>query len=71
MFWCCFVFQTYLVIDREGIKFITEENKPTEFDLDYIYPYEVEEEYIKAEGKWNDLIDQLIAETSLTVPPHR
>lgn len=51
--------------------FITEENKPKEYDLNYVYPYEVEEQYIKAERYWDDIIDKMIAETSLTVPPHR
>jgi len=60
-----------MCITREGVTFITKENKPVEFDLDYIYPYEVEEQYIKAEKHWDHIIDQMIAETSLTVPPHR
>ena len=56
---------------REGVIFETPENKPKENDLSYIYPYETEEEYIEAEGKWNIQIEALISETSLTVPPHR
>ncbi|KAL4226056.1 Histone deacetylase domain [Mactra antiquata] len=56
---------------KDGIIFQTKENKPTEYDLTYIYPYKVEKDYIEAEDKWNNIIDDLIKETSLTVPPHR
>ena len=58
-------------IFRDGIEFITPENKPSEYSLTYAYPYKVEQEYLQAESKWNNIVDGLIAETSLTVPPHR
>ena len=58
-------------IIRDGIEFKTPENKPSEYSLTYAYPYKVEQEYLQAESKWNNIVDGLIAEISLTVPPHR
>ncbi|XP_045164142.2 histone deacetylase 6-like isoform X1 [Mercenaria mercenaria] len=83
-YWTCLCYQSRLDEDepcefdgvnsdppKDGIVFDTPENKPSEYPLTYTYPYNVEQEYIQAESKWNSTIDSLIAETSLTVPPHR
>ncbi|XP_060580464.1 histone deacetylase 6-like isoform X2 [Ruditapes philippinarum] len=83
-YWTCLCYQPQLDEDepceldgvnddppKDGIVFQTPENKPSEYPLTYAYPYKVEQEYLQADSNWNNIIDNLIAETSLTVPPHR
>ncbi|KAL3852489.1 hypothetical protein ACJMK2_016120 [Sinanodonta woodiana] len=81
-YWKCFQYQSTLGLEmtcpfpgvnemppREGIEFITTENKPKEYPLFYTYPTKVEEKY--SGDRWDKAIDKLISETNLAVPPNR
>ena len=55
---------------REGVEFITEKNKPSEFPLTYTYPEEVKQVYLHTD-KFRVQIETLIKETSLASAKHR
>ncbi|OWF48323.1 histone deacetylase 6-like isoform X1 [Mizuhopecten yessoensis] len=82
-YWNCFSYQTELALEescpyeevndmppKPGMPFVTEENKPKEYTIMYEYEDGVEEEYI-IQHKFDAVIDQLIADTSLAVPPNK
>lgn len=68
----CFKKTLLSFIYRSGVIFTTPENRPTEYPLeDYIYSEKVREIYIDNGNNFDPIIDALIAETSLAVPPNR
>ncbi|XP_033746720.1 histone deacetylase 6-like isoform X2 [Pecten maximus] len=82
-YWSCFSYQTELTWEelcpfedvnemppKPDMPFVTEENKPKEFPIMYEFEDGVEEEYI-IQHKFDPVIDQLIAETSLATPPNK
>lgn len=56
-----------IVLDREGVRFVTKETRPEEFQIMNCYPVQSEE----TKRNFAHEIDRLIAETSLAKASNR
>lgn len=56
-----------LCADREGVEFVTPDNRPSEYEIMGCYPQQSKDTI----QKFSRQIGRLVAETSLTKAPHR